>query len=122
MTDEELKKALHWCGEDACSGCPLEKYYPARCRLYLTSEAYGRISLLEAENDALRERLEKAILNKCVYYINSVWNDATMTRKNEVCCGIVDYACDKFIEIKGITLSWNEIYFTYEAAEARLAE
>ena len=24
MTDEELKKALHWCGEDTCSGCPLE--------------------------------------------------------------------------------------------------
>lgn len=61
MTDEELKKALHWCGEDTCSGCPLEKYYPARCRLYLTSEAYGRISLLEAENAALRERLEKAV-------------------------------------------------------------
>ena len=77
---------------------------------------------LKAENAALKEKLEKAILNKCVYYINSVWNDATMTRKKEVCCGVVDYACDKFIEIKGITLSWNEIYFTYEAAEARLAE
>lgn len=61
MTDEELKKALHWCGEDTCSGCPLEKYYPARCRLYLTSEAYGRISLLESENAALRERLSKAV-------------------------------------------------------------
>lgn len=90
---------------------------------YATKESKDEIiAKLQSENAAMRERLEKAVLNKCVYYINSVWNDATMTRENEVCCGIVDYAFDKFVEIKGVMLNWNEIYFTREAALARLAE
>ena len=77
---------------------------------------------LKAENSTLRERLDKAVLGKCIYYINSVWNDATMTRKEEVCQGTVDYVCDNFVEVAGLVLKWDEIYFTREAAEARLAE
>lgn len=80
------------------------------------------IRRLKSENAALRERLGKAAVNKCVYYINSVWNDTTMTRKDEVCQGAIDYACDNFVEIAGLVLKWGEIYFTREAAEARLAE
>lgn len=76
---------------------------------------------LKSENVALRERLEKAVLGKCVYYINSVWNDATMTRKDEICQGTIDYACDNFVEIAGLVLKWGEIYFTRKSAEARLA-
>ena len=77
---------------------------------------------LRSENSTLRERLDKAVLGKCIYYINSVWNDATMTRKEEVCQGTVDYVCDNFVEVAGLVLKWDEIYFTREAAEARLAE
>ena len=80
------------------------------------------IKRLKSENADLRERVEKAVLGKCVYYINSVWNDATMTRNDEVCQGTIDYACDKFVEIAGLVLKWGEIYFTREAARARLAE
>ena len=80
------------------------------------------IQRLKAENAALRERLERAVLGKCIYYINSVWNDATMTRKDEICQGIIDYACDNFVEVAGLVLEWDEIYFTREAALARLAE
>lgn len=80
------------------------------------------VERMQTENAALRERLEEAVVNKCVYYINSVWNDATMTRKDEVCQGAIDYACDNFVEIAGLVLKWKEIYFTREAAESRLAE
>lgn len=80
------------------------------------------IADLKAENAALRERLGKAMLNRCIYYLASIWNDATMTRSQEVRCRTVDYVCDKFVECNGLTLNWDEIYFTREAAEARLAE
>lgn len=76
----------------------------------------------EAGNAALRERLKKATLNRSIYYIASIWNDATMTRRQEVRCRTVDYVCDKFVECNGLTLNWDEIYFTRESAEARLAE
>lgn len=76
----------------------------------------------EAENSALRERLGKAMLNRCIYYLASIWNDATMTRSQEVRCRTVDYVCDKFVECNGLTLNWDKIYFTREAAEARLVE
>lgn len=80
------------------------------------------IADLQAENAAMRERLKKATLNRSIYYIASIWNDATMTRRQEVRCRTVDYVCDKFVECNGLTLNWDEIYFTREAAEARLAE
>lgn len=80
------------------------------------------IDHLEAENVALRERLKKAVLNRCIYYLASIWNDATMTRRKEVRCRTVDYICDKFVQCNGLVLNWDEIYFTSEAAEARLAE
>lgn len=88
----------------------------------LSMENKMRADRLEKENGTLRERLEKAMLGKCIYYINSVWNDATMTRKDEVCQGTIDYVCDNFVEVAGLVLKWDEIYFTREAAEARLAE
>lgn len=80
------------------------------------------IADLQAENAALRERLEKAVLNRRIYYLASIWNDATLTRRKEARCRTVDYVCDKFVECDGLTLNWDEIYFTREAAEARLAE
>lgn len=80
------------------------------------------VERLQNENAALRERLEKATLNRNIYYIASIWNDATMTRRQEVRCRTVDYVCDKFVECNGLTLNWDKIYFTREAALARLAE
>lgn len=77
---------------------------------------------LKAENAVLKERLEKAVLNHNVYYIASIWNDATLTRTKEVNCKTVDYVCDKFVECGGLILNWDEIYFTRDAALARLAE
>lgn len=80
------------------------------------------IDHLETENAALRERLGKATLNRSIYYIASIWNDATMTRRQEVRCRTVDYVCNRFVECDGLMIHWDEIYFTREAAEARLAE
>ena len=80
------------------------------------------IADLQAENAALKERLEKAVLNRRIYYLASIWNDATLTRRKEVRCRTVDYVCDKFVECDGLILNWDKICFTREAAEARLAE
>ena len=120
MTDEDLR----WC--DVCDDCSHykavgdEKYQctleGGRCRGYF---AYKK---LKAENAALRERLEKAMLNRRIYYLASIWNDATLTRRKEVRCRTVDYVCDNFVEVAGLVLKWDEIYFTREAAESRLAE
>ena len=77
---------------------------------------------LKAENAALRERLDKAVLNRRIYYLASIWNDATLTRRKEVRCRTVDYVCDKFVECDGLILNWDKICFTREAAEARLTE
>lgn len=137
MTDEELKKALHWCGEDTCSGCPLEKYYPARCRLYLTSEAYGRISLLEAENAALRERLKKAVelpfeVGSAVYVIHETDEEDKFNPWIDV-GKVVSFSFDGKLWIfvrynSGLTMWYTkdtfdkEVCLTPEAAEARLAE
>ena len=68
------------------------------------------------------KQIEKAVLNHSVYYIASIWNDATLTRRQEVRCITVDYVCNKFVECNGLILNWSEIYFTREAAEARLSE
>ncbi len=81
-----------------------------------------KIEKLEKENAALRERLEKTTLNRTIYYIASMWNDATLTRRQEVRCRTADYVCDKFVQCNGFILNWDEIYFTQEEAEARLAE
>lgn len=88
----------------------------------LSMENKMRADRLEKENAALRERLDKATLNRSIYYIASIWNDATMARRQEVRCRTVDYVCDKFVKCNGLTLNWDEIYFTREAAFARLAE
>lgn len=61
-----------------------------------------------------------AVLNNLVYYTISVWDDATMTRNNKVRCGVIDYACDRFVEINGLVLGWDEFYLTREEAEANL--
>ena len=88
----------------------------------LWGKAVECITFLQFENADLRERLKKAVLNRCIYYLASIWNDATMTRRKEVRCRTVDYICDKFVQCNGLVLNWDEIYFTSEAAEACLAE
>lgn len=75
---------------------------------------------LVGENTLLHKRLNATIINRLVYYIIPVWDDATMTRSNMVRCGTVDYACDRFIEINGLVLGWDEFYLTQEEAEAKL--
>ena len=123
MTDTEIMKGVKLCNGDLgnCKECPFDSIGKT-CGIELAKAEIGLIERLQAENAALRERLDKAVLGKCIYYINSVWNDATMTRKEEVCQGTVDYVCDNFVEVAGLVLKWDEIYFTREAAEARLAE
>lgn len=124
MTDEQIIKALRcWTGktvkDEECAECA----FGEDCSLgEIVDAAEKRINELKAESAALRERLGKAVLNRCIYYLASIWNDATMTRSQEVRCRTVDYVCEKFVECNGLTLNWDEIYFTREAAEARLAE
>ena len=108
-----------------CQTCQKAKAYPGSGICFACSDEKCDkclIETLQSENAALRERLEKATLNRSIYYIASIWNDATMTRRQEVRCRTVDYVCDKFVECNGLTLNWDEIYFTREAAEAILAE
>ena len=112
MTEQEIERCL-------------ERFTIGKATDVMNFDYSGTLAYLQrlkAENDALKERLDKAVLGKCIYYINSVWNDATMTRKEEVCQGTVDYVCDNFVEVAGLVLKWDEIYFTREAAEARLKE
>lgn len=124
MTDKQIIKALRcWTGktvkDEECAKCS----FGEDCSLgEIVDAAETRINELKSENAAMRERLEKATLNRSIYYIASIWNDATMTRRQEVRCRTVDYVCDKFVECNGLTLNWDKIYFTREAAEARLAE
>ena len=99
-----------------------EKVYSVDEVNHLISEMDKVIAELKTENAALRERLEKATLNRSIYYIASIWNDATMTRRQEVRCRTVDYVCNRFVGCDGLMIHWAEIYFTREAAEARLAE
>lgn len=151
MTDAEIMKGVKLCNGDLgnCKECPFDSIGKT-CGIELAKAEIGLIERLQAENvalrneadenaalsmenkmradrlekenAALRERLEKATLNRSIYYIASIWNDATMTRRQEVRCRTVDYVCDKFVKCNGLTLNWDEIYFTREAAFARLAE
>lgn len=123
MTEKEIVQKIY----EAIKLVDCMQYNPLVDFNYLRAKcAYNiiknQVEHIEAENAALRERLEKAILGKYIYYINSVWNDATMTRKEKVCQGAIDYACDNFVEVAGLVLKWEEIYFTREAVLARLAE
>lgn len=112
MTEQEIERCL-------------ERFTMGKATDVMNFDYAGTLAYiqnLKSENAALRERLGKATLNRSIYYIASIWNDATMTRRQEVRCRTVDYVCDKFVECNGLTLNWGEIYFTREAAEARLAE
>lgn len=119
----KAEKSLRWVVNQIPDFKPTTNEEKMLVAIKLYSEADAEeIKRLESENAAMRERLEKATLNRSIYYIASIWNDATMTRRQEVRCRTVDYVCDKFVECNGLTLNWDKIYFTREAAEARLSE
>lgn len=119
----KAEKSLRWVVNQIPDFKPTTNEEKMLVAIKLYSEAgTEEIRRLETENAALRERVEKATLNRSIYYIASIWNDATMTRRQEVRCRTVDYVCDKFVKCNGLILNWDEIYFTREAAEARLAE
>ena len=107
--------------EDWVSGIPLHYNVPY-CNILTAKAPDEQVRELQAENAVLCERLGKATLNRSIYYIASIWNDATMTRRQEVRRRTVDYVCDKFVKCNGLTFNWDGIYFTREAAEARLKE
>lgn len=98
--------------------CPNSEEYAIGWREKVRKE----ITRLKSENAELRKKLKSAMLNRNIYYIASIWNDATMMRRQEIQCSIVDYVCDKFVECNGLVLHWDEVYFTREEAEAKLKE
>ena len=112
MTEQEIERCL-----ERLSSCKT-----ADVMNFDYAGTFAYIKRLQEENAALRERLEEAMLNRRIYYLASIWNDATLTRRKEVRCRTVDYVCDKFVECDGLILNWDKICFTREAAEARLAE
>lgn len=139
MKDEELKKALHWCGGDTCYGCPNEKYYPVKCRQFLASAAYGKISLLEAENAQLRARLEKAVELPCkvgdtIFYVQYFCDyKGCNSTTQQFCCGCKEMIerekrkekyviCEKSFALKDFEKIGKKYFTTREAAESRLAE
>lgn len=117
-----MKTFEEWCQDREIVLNELSPKLLAMAYKILGEDCFVEGQRYEAENAALRERLDKAVLNRRIYYLASIWNDATLTRRKEVRCRTVDYVCDKFVECDGLILNWDKICFTREAAEACLSE
>lgn len=141
MTDEEILKAFECCcGDDTngthCKDCPAEKYNFDWCSDEVLRQMVDYTKRLQAENAALRSRLEKAVELPCkigdeVYEVHGKCD-----RKNCVYNGYYgqwrcDYGgktnCNPFITVNkfrycDIPMVGKTIFVTKEAAEARLKE
>ena len=137
MTEQETMQGLRACWEyKDCSRCPFVLELN-NCHEELAHEAYKTIERVQAENAALRERLDKAVelpyeVGSTVYIIHETdeedkinpWIDAGR---------VVSFSIDVNLWIyvrynSGLTMWYTkdsfdkEVCITFEAAEARLAE
>lgn len=136
MTDEEILKAFECCcGDDVngthCKDCPAEKYNFDWCSDEVSREMVVYIKRLKAENAALRERLDKAIILPCkvgdiIYIITFGYNGKRVTPDNFADCW--SYGM-KEVEVTEDNLFImcshfrdGSAFFDREAAEARLKE
>ena len=116
MTDEEILKAFECCcGDDVngthCKDCPAEKYNFDWCSDEVLRQMVDYTKRLQAENAALKERLEKAVELPCKigdrFYIVEYYPPEII---EEECC---DFS---FIELSKILLD-NGCGVTYELGD-----
>ncbi len=129
MTDAEIMKGVKLCNGDLdnCKECPFDSIGKT-CGIELAKAEIGLIERLQAENAALRDRLEKAVEIPC-----KVGDKVYEIIEGEVQGERVEnYRIDNMgiwvtVQLKfgTSTILLNEarkIFLTREAAEARLAE
>lgn len=131
MTDEEILKAFECCcGDDIngthCKDCPAEKYNFDWCSDEVSRQMVAYTKRLQAENAALRERLEKAIEPPCerddIFY-RFFQYPAEMVE--DIACGFRKEKDGELYVCSANSESWynvKECEFSREAAEARLKE
>lgn len=139
MTDEEILKAFECCcGDDVngthCKDCPAEKYNFDWCSDEVLRQMVDYTKRLQAENVALRERLDKAVELKVkpgdkVYCIHGMSNpiiiewqvdEIRITDHNYILQLIIAGTKDYRNELSQYYGKWW--FTTREAADARLKE
>ena len=138
LTDEEILKAFECCCGDGvngthCKDCPAEKYNFDWCSDEVSRKMVAYTKRLQAENAALRERLEKAVefpyhLRDEVFAIVEVEPSYKIFR-GEVISLTIDSQMTIWVLVKydnGLRFSHSipdpNLHKTPEAAEARLKE
>lgn len=131
MTDEEILKAFECCcGDDVngthCKDCPAEKYNFDWCSDEVSRQMVDYTKRLQAENAALRKRLDKAIEPPCesddIFY-RFFQYPAEMVE--DIACGFRKEKDGELYVCSANSESWynvKECEFSREAAEARLKE
>ncbi len=127
MTDAEIMKGVKLCNGDLgnCKECPFDSIGKT-CGIELAKAEIGLIERLQAENAALRERLDKAIEPPCerddIFY-RFFQYPAEMVE--DIACGFRKEKDGELYVCSANSESWynvKECEFSREAAEARLAE
>ena len=127
MTDAEIMKGVKLCNGDLgnCKECPFDSIGKT-CGIELAKAEIGLIERLQAENAALRERLDKAIEPPCVrdeIFYRFFQYPAEMVE--DIACGFRKEKDGELYVCSANSESWynvKECEFSREAAEARLAE
>ena len=140
MTDAEIMKCVKLCNGDLgnCKECPFDSIGKT-CGIELAKAEIGLIERLQAENAALKERLEKAVELPCkvgdtIFYVQYFCDykgcDSTT---QQFCCGCKEMIerekhkekyviCEKSFVLKDLEKMGKKYFTTREAAEARLVE
>ena len=137
MTDAEIMKGVKLCNGDLgnCKECPFDSIGKA-CGIELAKAEIGLIERLQAENAALRERLEKAVELPCkigdeVYEVHGKCDGKNCPYNGDYGQWRCSYGgkrnCNSFITVNKFCYSdiprvGKTIFVTKKAAEARLAE
>ena len=127
MTDAEIMKGVKLCNGDLgnCKECPFDSIGKT-CGIELAKAEIGLIERLQAENAALKERLDKAIEPPCesddIFY-RFFQYPAEMVE--DIACGFRKEKDGELYVCSANSESWynvKECEFSREAAEARLKE
>lgn len=133
MTDEEILKAFECCcGDDVngthCKDCPAEKYNFDWCSDEVSRQMVDYTKRLQAENAALKERLNKAVEPPCklgdkLYFVNEYLETPKIEEHIVTAFTILPYCIKVYVQNGGYFLPDNEnVCFDREAAEERLKE
>ena len=127
MTDAEIMKGVKLCNGDLgnCKECPFDSIGKT-CGIELAKAEIGLIERLQAENAALRERLEKAVELPAIAMIERTLVDGKFkpTQKAQAFNGRIGVVYrDETRGYKGLLVDiCSEKVSDYEAAEERLKQ